>query len=486
MALVALVVVAVSAVLQRSTQPDTASPAFAARSGLPAGATSSKLAFVSHKRYDCCGRGGPFLLYVMNADGSGKRLLTRRAGGPAWSPDGRKIAFDGTTRDGKSELYVINADGSGKRRLTRTAGQEIGPAWSPDGRKIAFSRGPNGHQQVYVMNADGSGQRRLTHLPAHNNIAGPLTWLPDGKITFVSFHRPNDFDVYLINADGSGQRNLTRVWGLDNPLPVWSPDGQKIAFASKREGNWELYVMNADGSGRRNLTRNAANDHLYYAQPWSPDGRKLVFGRDRNGDGGSDAHLRHQRRRQRRAVPDTRPGTSLVTRRAEDHLHEQARKLGRDLRHERRRQRTAAADTQPGENGQRENGQRLACLVTRAEVGASQIGGRNGWGANGSRVLPSWPSSTMGMRYGWRRSPSIRSTSRLRGRSMRARFDGEEAEVRRLIPLVKRTRRAGSGPIGESLAGVRAGCPRRRPIGEGNGEGAVMLRRDATRLFVHS
>ena len=80
-ALVALAVVAVSAVLQRSTQPDTASPALAARSGLPAGATSSKLAFISHKLYDCCGRGGPFLLYVMNADGSGKRLLTRNAWG---------------------------------------------------------------------------------------------------------------------------------------------------------------------------------------------------------------------------------------------------------------------------------------------------------------------------------------------------------------------------------------------------------------------
>ena len=124
-------------------------------------------------------------------------------GGPAWSPDGRKIAFDGTTRDGKSEIYVINADGSGKRRLTRTAGQEFGPAWSPDGRKIAFSRGPNGHQQVYVMNADGSGQRRLTHLPAHN-IASPLAWLPDGKITFVSFHGPNDFESTSSTPTGAG------------------------------------------------------------------------------------------------------------------------------------------------------------------------------------------------------------------------------------------------------------------------------------------
>ena len=277
----------VSPVLQRGTQPDTATRAFAARAGLPAGTTSSRLAFISHKSYDCCGRGGPFLLYVMNADGSGKRLLTRRAGGPAWSPDGRKIAFNGTTRDGKCEIYVVNADGSGKRRLTRTAGCEFGSAWSPDGRKIAFSRGPNGDEQVYVMNADGSGQRRLTGLAANN---GFLAWLPDGKLTFVSSHGPNDFEVYVINADASGQRNLSREWGLDDTVPVWSPDGQKIVFASKRDGNWELYVMNADGSGQRNLTHNAANDYLdgYGANPWSPDGRKIVFQRDRNGDGGSD------------------------------------------------------------------------------------------------------------------------------------------------------------------------------------------------------
>ena len=303
-ALVALVVVAVSAVLQRSTQPDTSSSAFAARAGLPAGTTSSKLAFISHKSYDCCGRGGPFLLYVMNADGSGKRLLTRDAsGGLAWSPDGRKIAFDGTTRDGKSEIYVINADGSGKRRLTRTAGQEIGPAWSPDGRKIAFGRGPNLHQQVYVMNADGSGQRRLTHLPAHN-IAGPLTWLPDGKLTFVSFHGPNDFDVYLINADGSGQRNLTRAGGSTAPCRSGARTGRRspsrasaMATGSSRDERRRERAAEPDAQrGERSPLFRSTLVADEEARLWTRPQRRR---RQRR-------HLRHQRRRQRRAVPDTR------------------------------------------------------------------------------------------------------------------------------------------------------------------------------------
>jgi TolB protein len=80
----------------------------------------------------------------MTADGSGQTRLTRgnafQSAPPAWSPDGRRIAF-ASERDGNAEIYVVNADGTGQRNLTRDPGYEGDPAWSPDGRKIAFTSG---------------------------------------------------------------------------------------------------------------------------------------------------------------------------------------------------------------------------------------------------------------------------------------------------------------------------------------------------------
>jgi TolB protein len=110
----------------------------------------------------------------MNADGSGPRNLTRNPGndggvggisGAAWSPDGRRILFASTrdTRDDDNpELYVMNADGSNMRRLTRRPGFEGFLSWSPDGRRIAFSDyAAKPRWAFFVMNADGSGVRQV-------------------------------------------------------------------------------------------------------------------------------------------------------------------------------------------------------------------------------------------------------------------------------------------------------------------------------------
>jgi Tol biopolymer transport system component len=226
-------------------------------------------------------------VYVVNADGSSWLRLARNGGAPAWSPDGRKIAFVSG-----SKIYLMNADGSEHLALTKpqTAGRKL--AWSPDGRRLSFL-GPGGCGQfcfnLYVVNRDGSGLRNLTWKLATGGGAGTSpasdpAWSPDGrKLAFVRLNAGLGDPIYVVNADGSGLRNLTPKPVGAYAAPAWSPDGRRIAFVSERDGNSEVYVMNADGSGQRNLTRNPAYD----ADPaWSPDGRKIAFATNRDGSYG--------------------------------------------------------------------------------------------------------------------------------------------------------------------------------------------------------
>ena len=138
----------------------------------------------------------------MNADGSGKRFLTRYAQLYAWSPDGRKIAF-GTHRDGNEDIHVMNADGSGQRNLTRTRNlYNEGAVWSPDGRRIAFTRfsgrddTPNA--EIYVMNADGSGQTTTHAQPVGGHHSSP------GRPTGGRSPSVGGTGIFVMNADGSG------------------------------------------------------------------------------------------------------------------------------------------------------------------------------------------------------------------------------------------------------------------------------------------
>ena len=219
--LIVLVGGALFGLLGRSAQSQTASPALSARLNPAAQAGTSRIAFTSTTR-DVVNRNVPHPppptpvtseLYVVNADGSDKRLLARRPclGPPvpartAWSPDGQTIAFQSYSR-----VLFVNADGSGQRNVTREWGLHALPIWSPDSRRIALVRYRGGQKaDIYVMNADGSGLRRLTR---------------------------GDGSVY----------------------PIWSPDGRRIAFVRVQpsqkhpSGLWEVWVMNADGSGQRRL-----------------------------------------------------------------------------------------------------------------------------------------------------------------------------------------------------------------------------------------
>jgi TolB protein len=245
-------------------------PAEAAFPGL-----SGKIAFTTS-------RDGDYEVYAMGSDGSAQTNLTANAAGdlfPAWSPDGKHVAFASFRDAGNEEIYVMDADGSNQTRLTTSPGADAAPSWSPDGTRIAFrSDRDGGNFEIYVMNADGTNQTNVTNDPATDDAPA---WSPGGSKIAFETNRNGDFEVYSMYTNGTNPVDLSSTPAGDDQRPVWSPYGQKIAFSSSRDGNDEIYSMNANGSGQTRLTTNTSTDN---EPAWSPDGLKIAFRSQRDGN----------------------------------------------------------------------------------------------------------------------------------------------------------------------------------------------------------
>jgi Tol biopolymer transport system component len=201
---------------------------------------------------------------------------------PAFSPDGRRIAYM-STADGDFDIYVVFPAEGRRIKLTDTDAREGTPTWSPDGSRIAFQSFRDRRSQIYVMNADGSDQRNVSNSEWHDEH--PF-WSADGERLLFASNRsatteaPDNFDIFEMRIDGSGVRRITDTPQVET-YPSWSPDGTRIAARKiMPDGNWEIVLMDANGSNPRVVAPHPAADGW---PVWSPEGRRLVFSSERAG-----------------------------------------------------------------------------------------------------------------------------------------------------------------------------------------------------------
>ena len=191
--------------------------------------------------------------------------------GVSWFPDGTAIAFGGRTEEPEVsfDIYIMKL-GAGEPEIRRIVENGLHPAWSPEGRFLAFASYGDGNLEVYLADADGRNPRNLTRHEGHD---GRPAWFPDGRRLAFESDRFGNLEICILEAATGEVVNLTGHPRKDRQ-PAWSRDGNEIAFVSNRDWNFHIYCMAADGSNVTRLTTGYVEDQ----EPvWSPDGESICF-----------------------------------------------------------------------------------------------------------------------------------------------------------------------------------------------------------------
>ncbi len=273
---------------------------------------------------------GESYVKIADPDGGEIQVLAKRQnpeffaaypGGPAWSPDGKSIAYaaGGSVGEGsrRVRVFVANVDDKTERQLSAQGWLDIGRvAWLGDGSGLVISareQMDTPRQLWFVSYPDGAGRKITNDLHDYDGVS--LT--ADGK-TLAAVQIEGSFSISVaprdkVNHAGSNPSKTREIFsevGIERERVAWTPDN-RLVYCSRASGHWNIWVMNKDGGAQKQLTVDSRND-LFPAV--SADGRYIFFGSDRAGtfniwrmeiDGGHPTQLTQGRSQTRPEVtPD--------------------------------------------------------------------------------------------------------------------------------------------------------------------------------------
>lgn len=240
------------------------------------GAFNTRIALVSvtgkvgNRSYD---------LLVADADGENHRSILNSPHpllSPAWSPDGKKIAYVSFEDRTQSAIYIQNIEEGSRTKVISRQGINGAPSWSPDGTRLAVTLSHEGNADIYIMQLESSSLQRITDSDAIDTEA---VWLDDNTLVFTS-DRSGSPQLYRVSSRGGRAERIT-FEGKYNASASASVDGRTIAFVHGTDSGFQIGIIDLPSDLFMTLTQGALDD----SPSFSPNGQMIIYATEQNGRG---------------------------------------------------------------------------------------------------------------------------------------------------------------------------------------------------------